>query len=50
MRDYHMLVAVKKDIDKIERSNKPQRDDEYGTSILNIQILKWFAYEYKKPL
>ena len=40
MRDYHMLVAVKKDIDKIERSNKPQRDDEYGTSILNIQIAR----------
>ena len=40
MSRYHMLVAVKKDIDKIKRSKKPQRDDEYGTSILNIQIAK----------
>ena len=35
-----MLVAIKKDIDKIQRSKTPQREDEYGTSILNIQIAK----------
>ena len=40
MSQYHMLVAVKKDIDKIQRSKTPQREDEYGTSILNIQIAK----------
>lgn len=40
MRQYHMIVAIKKDIDKIQRSKKPQREDEYGTSILNIQIAK----------
>lgn len=40
MRQYHMIVAVKKDIDKIQRGKAPQRDDEYGTSILNIQIAK----------
>lgn len=40
MNQYHMLVAVKKDIDKIQRSKTPQREDEYGTSILNIQIAK----------
>lgn len=40
MSQYHMLVAIKKDIDKIQRSKKPQREDEYGTSILNIQIAK----------
>lgn len=40
MKQYHMLVAIKKDIDKIQRSKKPQREDEYGTSILNIQIAK----------
>ena len=40
MREYHMLVAIKKNIDKIERSKNPQRDDEYGTSILNIQIAR----------
>jgi hypothetical protein len=40
MREYHMLVAVKSNIDKIERCKNPQRDDEYGTSILNIQIAR----------
>lgn len=40
MSQYHMLVAIKKDIDKIQRSKNPKREDEYGTSILNIQIAK----------
>lgn len=40
MNQYHMLVAIKKNIDKIQRSEMPQREDEYGTSILNIQIAK----------
>nr|DAX07184.1 MAG TPA: hypothetical protein [Bacteriophage sp.] len=40
MSQYHMLVAIKKDIDKIQRNKTPQREDEYGTSILNIQIAK----------
>lgn len=40
MNQYHMLVAIKKDIDKIQRNKTPQREDEYGTSILNIQIAK----------
>ena len=40
MSQYHMLVAIKKDIDKIQRGKTPQREDEYGTSILNIQIAK----------
>lgn len=40
MSQYHMLFAIKKDIDKIQRSKTPQREDEYGTSILNIQIAK----------
>lgn len=40
MSQYHMLVAIKKDIEKIQRSKTPQREDEYGTSILNIQIAK----------
>jgi len=34
-----MIVVVKKNIKKIERSKSPQREDEYGTSILNIQIV-----------
>lgn len=40
MREYHMLVAIKSNIDKVERSKNPQREDEYGTSILNIQIAR----------
>ena len=40
MREYHMLVAIKKDISKIERSKNPDREDEYGTSILNIQVAR----------
>jgi hypothetical protein len=40
MQEYHMLVVIKGDIDKIKRSENPQREDEYGTSILNIQIAK----------
>lgn len=40
MSQYHMIVAIKKDIDKIQRSKNPKREDEYGTSILNIQIAK----------
>lgn len=40
MREYHMLVAVKSNIDEVERSKNPQREDEYGTSILNIQIAR----------
>ena len=40
MNQYHMIVAIKKDIDKIQRSKTPRREDEYGTSILNIQIAK----------
>ena len=40
MREYHMLVAIKNGIDKIKRAEHPQRDDEYGTSILNIQIAR----------
>ena len=40
MQEYHMIVAIKEGIDKIQRLEKPQRDDQYGTSILNIQIAK----------
>jgi len=38
--NYHMLVLSKKDLDKIKRSKNPQREDEYSTSLLNIQIHK----------
>lgn len=40
MSEYHMIVAIKSNIDNIKRSINPQREDEYGTSILNIQIAK----------
>jgi hypothetical protein len=40
MNEYHMLVAIKANIDNIERAENPQREDEYGTSVLNIQIAK----------
>ena len=37
---YYIINAVRKDVDKIKRGNPPQRDDEYGTSVISIQILK----------
>ena len=40
MNEYYMIVAIKGDIDKIKRSNNPQREDNYGTSIINIQIAR----------
>ena len=40
MEQYHMIVAIHDSIDDIERAESPRRDDEYGTSILNIQIAR----------
>ena len=40
MREYHMIVAIKANIDEIKHADEPQRDDEYGTSVLNIQIAR----------
>ena len=39
---YYIINAVRKDVDKIKRSDfkNPQREDKYGTSVLSIQILK----------
>jgi len=39
---YHLIVLYKKDLDKIKRGKNPQREDEYSTSLLNIQIHKKF--------
>jgi len=41
-QEYHIINAVRKDVDKIKRDdfNNPKREDEYGTSVLSIQILK----------
>lgn len=40
MREYHMIVAIKANIDDIKHADEPKRDDEYGTSVLNIQIAR----------
>ncbi|MBE6458116.1 MAG: hypothetical protein E7011_04925 [Alphaproteobacteria bacterium] len=39
---YHIINAVRHDVDKIRRSDfpSPSREDEYGTSVLSIQVLK----------
>ena len=41
-KKYHIINAVRKDVDKIKRDdfNNPKREDKYGTSVLSIQILK----------
>lgn len=40
--NYYIVNAVRKDVDNIKRKDfkNPQREDEYGTSVLSIQILK----------
>ncbi len=40
---YHIVHAVKKDVDTIKReefNGKEKREDEYGTSVISIQMLK----------
>ena len=41
-KNYHIIVAIKKNVQDIKRENfsNPQREDEYGTSVLQIQMLK----------
>ena len=41
-KNYCIINAVRKDVDRIKREDfkTPQRDDEYGTSVLSIQVLK----------
>ena len=38
--DYYMIHAIKRGADKIKPSNNPERQDEYGTSVISIQIAK----------
>ena len=38
--EYYMIHAIKRDAGKILPSDNPQREDEYGTSVISIQILK----------
>ncbi len=37
---YHIIHCVKKNVANIKRSKTPEREDEYGTSVISIQILK----------
>ncbi|MFQ6777857.1 MAG: hypothetical protein ACLRFI_00980, partial [Alphaproteobacteria bacterium] len=39
-KDYYIIHAVKRGADKIKPAKKPERDDEYGTSVISIQIAK----------
>lgn len=42
-RNYHILHAIKKDVDHIKREDfkgQEERQDAYGTSVISIQILK----------
>ena len=38
--NYYMIHAVKRGADKIKPSKTPMREDEYGTSVISIQIAK----------
>lgn len=40
--NYHIIHAVKKNVDQIKRSDfpNPKREDAYATSVISIQILK----------
>ena len=38
--NYYMIHAVKRGADKIKPSRNPEREDEYGTSVISIQIAK----------
>jgi len=36
----YVFFAVKKNVDSIQRSESPRRDDDYGTSVISIQFTK----------
>ena len=42
IKDYYVFFAVKKNVSKIKREDfsKPQRQDEYGTSVISLQFTK----------
>ena len=42
-KNFHMIWCIRKDVDKIKREDfkgKEKREDEYGTSVMCIQVLK----------
>ncbi len=46
-QDYYIVHAVKKNVDRIRREDfngKEKRQDEYGTSVISIQMLKEGGY------
>ncbi len=45
-KDYHIIHCVKENADRIKRKkfSTPQREDEYGTSVISIQILKYGGF------
>ncbi len=40
IKDCYVFFAVKKDAENIKRKNPPDRDDEYGLSVISIQFLR----------
>ncbi len=45
-KNYHIIHAIKKNVNEIKREDflSPERQDEYGTSVISIQILKKGGY------
>lgn len=39
-KDFYIIHAVRKNVKDIKRGNPPKREDEYGTSVISIQIAK----------
>lgn len=39
-KNYYIIHAVKKNVKNIKRGRQPKREDEYGTSVISIQIAK----------
>ncbi len=39
-KNYYIIHAVKKNVDDIKPSEHPEREDEYGTSVISIQVAK----------
>lgn len=41
-KNFYIIHAIKKNVDEIKRENfpHPSREDEYGTSVISIQVLK----------
>ena len=44
----YVFFAIKENVDEIKRENfpKPQRQDEYGTSVISIQLLEMIVILY----